>query len=168
MRLYFVMLLCLLAVPAFAQSDSDSSPAIQIEGVWRSDAGLNEAEKLMSENKYVEALTILDRIVLRNIRNADAHTHTAICWIKLGNMDKAKSALNNALSIDKGHMGAYVVSGIVALREGNLQQAEAFLSALRVLCRSETCPEFQTLQRVIRISEVNYKKTRQKSGFFGF
>jgi len=167
MRLFIFALLALTAftpLNTYAQYGigGPKTPALTtpvapeaIPGIWRSDSGLNEAERLMLEKKYVESLTILDRIILRNMRNADAHVYAATAWMNLGATAKAKSAVTNALAIDKGHMGAYLVSGMIALHEKNRPQAEAYLSALRVVCHGETCPEFQTLQRTIRESKLN-------------
>ncbi|MDB5478198.1 MAG: hypothetical protein JWM96_693 [Alphaproteobacteria bacterium] len=155
MKMLLIAAMLLLSLPAFAQ-DQDQAPAedspagISLDGVWRSDAGLLEAEKLLGEKKYTEALTVLDDIITRNMRNADAHVYSAVAWLNLGNKDKAKTELTNALAIDRGHMGAYVMSGLVALMENNLTQANYFLSALKVVCRGTMCPEYQRLQKIIR------------------
>jgi Tfp pilus assembly protein PilF len=155
-----LLLACFLlaAVPAFAEEpvtvtpNATKAPAktFSIEGLWRSDNGLVQAEKLLSENKYSEALSMLEQVLSRNPRSADAYVDSAYAWLNLGNNEKAKSSIENALIIDKGHMGAYVVSGLLSLMEKDRPQAENYLGVLKVLCRGENCPEFQTLQRIIR------------------
>ena len=142
----------LLSWSAYA---SEPVPAtIVTTGVWRSDSGLNEAEKLMSDKKYVDALTLLDQVIARNMRNIDAHVDTALAWVNLGNLDKAKSSLKSAMIIDKNHLGIYLISGMIALIEKEPSEAQDNLSALRILCRGETCPEFQALQRMIRETRI--------------
>ena len=146
MRLLFAVLLTVASTQALAQTLDIS----KINNPWRSDSALNEAEKLLSEKKYAEILTITDRITIRNMRNADAHVLAATAWYNLGNMEKAKNSLTNALAIDKAHMGAYVVGGLVALRENDKDQAQYYLSALSVVCQGRTCPEFKLLQQAVR------------------
>lgn len=146
MRLFLAVFLTAFTLPAFAQSLDIS----KINNPWRSDAALIEAEKLLAEKKYADILTITDRITLRNMRNADAHVLAATAWYNLGNFEKAKQSLTNALAIDKGHMGAYVVGGLTALRENDKDQAQYYLSALSVVCQGQLCPEFKLLQKAVR------------------
>ena len=115
----------------------------------RGDEAVIEAEKLLREEKYSDALVLLEEALARNVRNTDAHVYSAIAWMQLGNLDKAKSSVNNAIGIDVGHMGAYVIAGEIALKERNLQQAEYFLGALKVLCQAK-CPEYYALDKMIR------------------
>jgi hypothetical protein len=155
MRKITLLAACLLlSAPAFAQSQTKSPETIVTTGIWRSDAALNEAEKLMADKKYVDALTILDQVIARNMRNVDAHVDSAMVWINLGNLDKAKSSLKSAEIIDKSHLGIYVASGIIALLEKEPDEAEDNLGVLRILCRGENCPEFQSLQRMIRETKI--------------
>lgn len=173
MRLFTFLLIVALAFPTFADAkriikrdadeetldDEDDAPkakkapvkqGIPLDGLWRSDAALGEAEKLIKEKKYVDALTLLDQAVARNPRNTDAHVDSAVAWLNLGNLGKAKASIGNALAIDQAHMGSYVISGLIALMEKNTQQADYYLGALRMLCRGTSCPEYQTLQRIMR------------------
>lgn len=146
MRLFTAFLFCLLASQALAQTLDIKT----INTPWRGDAGLVEAEKLLNEKKYADMLTITDRLTIRNMRNADAHVLAATAWYNLGNFEKAKQSLTNALAIDKGHMGAYVVAGLTALREDDKTQADYYLNALHVVCQSDLCPEFKLLQTAVR------------------
>lgn len=161
MRRFFVVmsLLSLLPASVFAQtgingSSASAPPAAPMEVVWRSDHLLNDAEALMREKKFVDALDILDRVLMRNVRNADAYVDTAIVWINLGNFEKAQNAVDNAFLVDKNHLGAYVASALIALKQKNLPQAQGFLSALRVLCHGDQCAEYQFLQRAVREASI--------------
>lgn len=146
MRLVLFMLLCLAAFPVFADDKKPNDAVI----LWRGDATITQAEDLLRQKKFSESLDVLDKIIGRNIRNADAHVYTAIAWYNLGNMDKADAALKNALAIDRGHRGAYVMAGLVSLKKYDRNQAEYYLNALRVVCQSDTCPEYVTLQHALR------------------
>lgn len=154
----YLVLFFLLCLPVLAaEPAAPPAPALDTSRLWRSDSALNDAEKLMQEKKYVDALTILEQVIARNMRNVDAHVDSAIVWVNLGNLDKAKSSLSSAMIIDKNHLGIYVVSGTIALLEQNVDEANNYLSALRMLCRTETCPEFQALQRMIRETKIEKK-----------
>ena len=126
-----------------------TAPPPLIQNLWRGDAGVDAAADLMNQKRYSDALTLLDLAIQRNMRNADAHVFSAICWANLGNMDKAKNALGNAFAIDKGHMGAYLVGGVIALQQGDKTQANYYLNAIRTVCQADTCPEYQTLRKAI-------------------
>jgi Tfp pilus assembly protein PilF len=136
------------------KSAKKASNEIPLDGFWRSDAALIEAEKMLTAKKYVDALTLLDQVIARNPRNTDAFVDMALAWLNLRNIGKAKNAITSALIIDKKHLGAYVISGLISLMEKDVKQAEYHLSALRILCRGTTCPEYQTLQRIIRETDL--------------
>jgi Tfp pilus assembly protein PilF len=135
--------------PPPATSSAPAGPTPIIQNLWRSDSGLDSAADLIQQRKYSDALPVLDLVIQRNMRNADAHVFSAICWANLGNMEKAKVALSNAFAIDKGHMGAYLVGGVIALQENDKTQANYYLSAIRTVCQGDICPEFQTLKKAI-------------------
>lgn len=141
-------------IPAVEVNKPDTAATakkgIPLDGLWRSDSALIEAEKLAKEQKYAASLSLLDQIIARNPRNSDAYVDQALAWLNLGHTDKAKLSIENALLADKNHMGAYVVSGLIAMIQKDTQQAEYALQAIRILCRGESCPEFQTLQRILR------------------
>ena len=150
-----------LSIPAIevnkadrSQSDSKSTTGkqkgIPLDGLSRSDMGLIEAEKLIAEKKYSLAISVLEKITARNPRNSEAHVAQALAWLNLGQLDRAKQSIEYAQIADKNHLGAYVVSGLISMMQKDVQQAEYTLSALRVACLSDTCPEYQTLQRIIR------------------
>lgn len=130
-------------------SVTNTAPAVPTQ-IWRSDAGLVEAEKLIATGRYVDALTYLDQVIARNLHNIEAHVHSGLVWYHLGNMDKARTSLKSAQIIDRNHIGMHVILGMVALKEQKIDEASDYLSVIRVLCRGETCPEYQTLLRMIR------------------
>ncbi len=146
MRILFALFLMMSCCSASAQSLDIKL----INKPWRSDSALKEAERLLKDKKYADMLTITDRITMRSVRNADAHVLAATAWYNLGNFEKAKQSLTNALAIDPAHMGAYVVAGLTALREEDGDQAKYYLNALNVACQGQTCPEFKLLQQAIR------------------
>src|ERR1700741_3565703 len=94
---FLFTILLLLPLSAFAQS----APPFTITALWRSDSGLEEATSLIKEKKYPEALLMLDAVIKRNVRNADAHVYSAIALVNLGNLVRAKTAINHAMISDR-------------------------------------------------------------------
>lgn len=151
MRYVFLILFCLIALPAMAQDDAQLQlPAQPQKTLWRGDAAIFEAEDLLRKGKFSACLDVVDRIIRRNVRNTDAHVYAALSWYNLGNMEKAEASIKNALGIDQAHMGAYVVAGLIALKKGDRNQAQYYLNALRVVCQGDFCVEYKTLQKGIR------------------
>lgn len=147
-RLSVLILLLCVACPVMAANQKPAENADVI--LWRGDASIVRAEELLTSRKYAESLDILEAIIRRNIRHSDAHVYSAIAWYHLGNMDKADESIKNALAIDRGHMGAYVMAGLIALQRGDRNQAEYYLGALRMICQGEGCIEYITLNRKLR------------------
>jgi len=145
-------LFLLVSFAALAAEEEKGAPKT-IDEFYSGDAAVEEARKLMDEKKYAEAITLLEGSLRRNMRNTDVHMMLATSWYNLGNYRKAKESLTNTLAVDKGHRGAYVMMGFVALRERDVKQAEYYLSALKVVCGGETCPEYHTLKNAIAETE---------------
>lgn len=152
-RLMMAVAICAVTttftLPAMAQDSAAAATAPTVT-LWRSDAAVVEAEKMIMAGKHVDALTLLDQAIARNLHNIEAHVHTALAWYHLGNNDKAKQSIKSALLIDKKHIGAHVILGLIALKEQNIDDASDYLRIIRMLCQGESCPEYQTLLRMVR------------------
>ena len=145
-----VFALCLLVTPVFAADAKPAKGAPKVvTDLWGGDAALADAQKLIQGGEYAKAIAILEDIVGRNMRNSDAHMMLATCWYNLGDMDKEQKELTTVIAIDRGNMGAYVLSGYVALRDDNVRQAEYYLNALKVVCGSDSCAEYHALKNAI-------------------
>ena len=145
-RIIYFLAFALIALPCCTTPSLAEDTVITL---WRGDHAIFQVEDLLKQKKFAESLDISDKIVKRNIRNADAHVYQAMAYFNLGNIEKAKASITNAMAIDRGHMGAYVMAGIIALKEEDRGQAEYYLNALRIICQSETCAEYTTLNKAI-------------------
>lgn len=146
-----IVIICFTSLPAFSQTGISLPPAPPPKPVlWRSDAAVVEAEKMILAGKYADALTLLEQAIARNLHNVEAHVHTGLAWYHLGNNNKAKEAIKSAQIIDSKHIGSYVIAGMIALKEQQPDRAADYLRIIRILCQGETCPEFQTLSRMVR------------------
>lgn len=157
MRFWLVFLLVFATFPACAETPAAPVNTIPLDGVWRSDAGLIQAETLIKEKKYSDALTMLDQVTARNMNNADAHALSAMAWLNLGNLEKAEDEADATLMLDKMHLGGYVIKGLIAMMNQDPDKASDYLGILHMLCKSDNCPEYQTLQRIIRETKITPK-----------
>ncbi len=147
-----VLALCLNTNSVHAQTPAApaaAAPATPTQ-LWRSDSAVVEAEKMISTGKYVDALTLLDQALARNLHNIEAHVHSGLVWYYLGNNEKARASIKSAQMIDQNHIGSYVILGMIALKEQRIDDASDYLGIIRMMCRGETCPEYQSLLRMIR------------------
>lgn len=138
------------ALPTGMTNNAAAASTATPTQLWRSDAVILEAEKMIMAGQYVDSLTLLEQAVARNMHNIEAHAHTALVWYHLGNNDKAKESIKSVQIIDRNHIGSYVILGMIALKEQKIDAASDYLGIIRMLCRGETCPEYQTLLRLIR------------------
>lgn len=88
------VLLALLALPSYAQT-------------------LDEARQAYDQERYEEALTMLETIVKADRKNADAFLLLGQAALRLDNLEKAAWALEKAVSLDKEFLGAYVQLGFL-------------------------------------------------------
>lgn len=145
MRFIVTCFLFLLA-PAMAQAAAPDS----IDVLWSTDANLVDAQDNIRNKNYTKALDILERMMARNFRNVDAYVMAATVHYNMKDYAKAKRTLTNALTIDRGHMGALVLMGYIALREDDQRQAEQYLNALRVVCGGDNCVEYRALKSAVK------------------
>ncbi len=141
-----IISLLLVLVPVFAQAKAPDT----IDVLWSTDANLVDAQDNIRNKNYTKALDILERMMARNFRNIDAYVLAATVHYNMKDYAKAKRTLTNALTIDRGHMGALVLMGYIALREEDQRQAEQYLNALRVVCGGENCVEYRALKSAVK------------------
>jgi hypothetical protein len=156
-RIILVLFLVLpFAAVAADQKEEEAKKGApeSISGFYAGDANVAEAQKFLGEGKNAEAISLLEKSLQTNMRNTDVHMMLATAWYNLGRDDKAKEYLTNTLAVDKGHRGAYVMMGYIALRDDNdIRQAKSYLSALKVVCGGDQCAEYNTLNNAITEAE---------------
>ncbi len=130
-------------------NDSTSTPAA---GKPAADPTFARAKAMIEAKDYKGALPLLQQVVAKEPRNADAYNLMGFATRKSGDPNGSLQYYTQALSIDPKHLGANEYIGEAYLMLGQPQQAEQHLARLDALCVFG-CVEHRTLKAAI----ANYK-----------
>ncbi|HWA42567.1 MAG TPA: tetratricopeptide repeat protein [Hypericibacter adhaerens] len=113
------------------------------------------AKKLVDEEKYRDAIPILEQLVAKNPADADALNELGFSHRKLGHQNKALTYYLKALATEPNHLGANEYLGELYLEMKDLPKAEERLAVLQKACTS--CEEYNELKEKIE----DYKAKQQ-------
>lgn len=108
----------------------------------------SSAEKAVKTQQYRKAIGILEKLVAKNPRNADAYNYLGYSHRELGEYDKAKGYYAKALDLYPNHRGANEYLGQLYLKTGDKAGAKAQLAKLAKICGSG-CEEYDSLKSAI-------------------
>jgi tetratricopeptide (TPR) repeat protein len=117
------------------------------------------AVKAIKANEYARAIPLLEGVISRDARNADAYNWLAYATRKNGNPTAAIPLYEKALAIDPKHKGAHEYIGEAYLMLDNLPKAKEHLRTLDSLCFI-TCSEYRDLKRAVEAYEGSGGKTK--------
>jgi Tfp pilus assembly protein PilF len=106
-----------------------------------------QASAKVNAKDYRGAMRILDKIIAKDPRHADALNLMGYCERKLGNTDEALEYYEKALAIKPNHVGANEYLGELYLELKDLSKAEERLKVLAQSCNG--CEEQQDLEEKI-------------------
>ena len=110
---------------------------------------LSKAEYLIKAERYDEAIPLLQNVVAKNARDADAWNYLGFASRKVGKTNEALDAYNKALAIDAKHKGAHEYLGELYLLMKDPAKAQEQLTILQGLCGAGGCEEADDLQQAI-------------------
>ena len=125
--------------------------ALAAGGSWSSGGDsdeLDRAERMISAQRYDEAISILQGVVADDTDNADAYNWLGYAHRQLGRYDEAVAHYEQALAIDPDHLGALEYLGEAYLAMDDLGGAEAMLARLDSACWFG-CEELDELEAAI-------------------
>lgn len=122
-------------------SSSSSSSSSSVPALYK------QASVKVNAKDYRGAMPILDKIIAKDPRNADALNLMGYCERRLGNADEALEYYEKALAIKPNHVGANEYLGELYLEMKNLPKAEERLKILAKSCNG--CEEQQELEEKI-------------------
>jgi tetratricopeptide (TPR) repeat protein len=125
-----------------SKSSSNSESALYADAKARVDA-----------KDYRGAMPILEKVLAKNARNADALNLMGYCSRKLGDFDEALEYYQKALAIDADHVGANEYLGELYLQMKDLPKAEERLKVLIDACNG--CEEQEELEEAIADYKAN-------------
>jgi tetratricopeptide (TPR) repeat protein len=138
------------AGPAIAMGGSDSSKTSTPAAAG--DQNYARAKSMIEASDYKGAVPLLQQVVAKDARNADAYNLLGYATRKSGDPNGSLQYYNQALSIDPKHVGALEYLGEAYLQLNRLPEAEQQLAKLDSACVFG-CLEQRTLKTAI----ANYK-----------
>ena len=144
----------LVLAPVIAHGDGNTynQPAGKAE-----DPDYTAAMRAIRANDFKSAISLLQTVIARDPKNADAYNNLGYATRKNGDAAGAIPIYQKALALDAKHRGAHEYIGEAYLMAGNLVRAEHHLRLLEGLCQSP-CEERDDLAKAIR----EYKARAQR------
>ena len=122
------------------------------------DPAYTNAKAMIEAKRYGEAIPLLQQVVAKNPKNADAYNLLGYATRKSGNPNGSLQYYTTALQIDPKHLGANEYLGEAYLMLDKPQQAEQQLARLDQLCMFG-CVEYRTLKAAIAAYKAGRKPT---------
>ncbi len=119
-------------------------------------ADLKAGREAIDKQDWNAAVDHLSKAAAAEPNNADARNWLGFANRKLGNMEAAFAAYDEALRLDPANRHAHEYVGEAYLMVGDLDKAELHLAELQKLCTPIPCEEHKELKRAID----RYKKTK--------
>jgi Flp pilus assembly protein TadD len=107
-----------------------------------------QAEKLIKEWKYAEAIPLLEKVVKDDPKNADAYNQLGYASRKLNKLPDARIHYAKALELQPEHKGALAYQGEMFLMLDDVKSAEINLDKLDKLC-TFGCTEYTELKKAV-------------------
>jgi len=153
MRTHITLIAASLAVAlsgtAFGMGNDSSAPPAAKPAA---DPTFGRAKAMIEAKDYRGALPLLQQVVAKEPKNADAYNLMGYATRKSGDPNGSLQYYNYALTLDPKHLGANEYIGEAYLMLGQLPQAEQHLARLDQLCVFG-CAEYRELKAAI----ANYK-----------
>lgn len=146
---HLILALALAAAPAWANLGEEEGESSNPDWV--------EAKKAVEAQDWKRAVPLLAKAAEAEPKNADIRNWLGFANRKLGNMDAAFTAYNEALTLNPRHKHAHEYIGEAYLMTGNLAKAEQHLADLQRLCTPIPCEAYKDLKRAVD----EYKKKKK-------
>ena len=141
--LVFTAVIAAAAGPVIAAgSTSSSKPAAERP------TDFAVAEKAVKAGQYRKAINLLETVVAKSPRNADAFNYLGFSHRKLGQFEPALAWYQKALAVNPDHRGANEYLGELYLQMGDLEKAKQRLARLDDICFFG-CEEYDDLKKAV-------------------
>lgn len=143
-------------VPAFAAGTPSLTQTAAPE-----DASWTAAKTAIAQKKYEEAAPLLQQVVAKDAKNADAWNYLGYISSRADRNDEALGYYGKALALDPRHRGANEYLGELHLKMGDLAKAEERLKVLDGAC-TFGCAEYDLLKKAVNAYKQTGKYVPQK------
>jgi Flp pilus assembly protein TadD len=113
------------------------------------------ARKHIQAKQWSQAAAVLEKLVAKEPRNADAHNLLGFSYRWLNRMQESFASYGKALAIEPNHRGAHEYIGVAYLKIGKPEKAEEHLARLQQICGAN-CEETRDL--AAKLSEYKTAK----------
>jgi tetratricopeptide (TPR) repeat protein len=120
------------------------------------DADYTAGVRAIKAGRFGEAIPLLQRVVGRDARNADAYNWLAYATRRNGDPAASIPLYQKALAIDPKHRGAHEYIGEAYLMLGDVPKAKEHLARLNSLCFLP-CSEYTDLKKAVEQYEKKGK-----------
>ena len=122
------------------------------------DPNFASAKAMIDAKNYAGAMPLLQQVVAKNPKDADAYTLMGYATRKSGDANGSLQYYNTALGIDPKHIGAHEYLGEAYLQLDRLPDAEQHLARLDSLC-TFGCQEYRDLKAAVAAYKTGKKPT---------
>ncbi|WP_421996400.1 tetratricopeptide repeat protein [Reyranella sp.] len=151
-----VLSLGLPAASFAAGGGGDAPKADTSKPAAPADPAFANAKAMVEARNYAGAIPLLQQVVQKNPRNADAYNLLGYATRASGNPNGSLQYYTQALAIDPRHLGAHEYLGEAYLMLDRPAEADQMLARLDSLCVFG-CTEYRMLKTAI----ANYKQGRK-------
>ena len=148
-----------LSAPSFAAGGgggADSPRSEPSRPATPADPNFAQAKAMIEAKNYANAIPLLQQVVQRDPRNADAYNLLGYATRASGNPRGSLQYYQQALAIDARHLGAHEYLGEAYLMLDQPAEADKMLARLDSLCVFG-CTEY----RMLKAAVANYKQGRK-------
>ena len=147
-----------LSLAAFAAGGGGGGGSMDSVPSKPVDPNFAQAKVAIETRNYATALPLLQQVVARDPKNADAYNLMGYATRKSGDPNGSLQYYNVALQIDPKHLGAHEYVGEAYLMLDRLPEAEQHLARLDSLCLFG-CSEYRMLKTAIANYKAGHKPT---------
>ena len=141
--------------PALGMGSSSDQPDATKAGP---PSDYSRAKAMVEAKNFKEAIPLLQQVVAKEPKNAEAYNLLGYATRKSGNPNGSLQYYTTALQIDPKHLGANEYLGEAYLMLDKLPQAEQQLARLDQLCMFG-CVEYRTLKAAVADYKAGKKPT---------
>lgn len=145
MKTVTIVLLSIFALTVSPTAQALMSP----DGAMVQMDSYDEAEQLVAEKQYEEAIKKLKAILREHPGHANAWNALGFSQRMTGDLDAATTSYTNALTITPSHKGALNYMGQMFVQTGRMEEARDMLVKLEAAC-GQDCEEYQQLSTAIK------------------
>jgi tetratricopeptide (TPR) repeat protein len=150
-----------LPAPVIAAGGGGDGPR-DSQAAKAEDAEYTAAVKAIKAEDYPTAIRLLQGVVARDGKNADAYSWLAYATRKNGDAAAAIPIYEKALALNPKHRGAHEYIGEAYLVLGDLPKAKQHLKSLDSLCFF-SCEEFRDLKKAVEVYEKSAASVKPTS-----